>query len=429
MSGLIELEEKRYKEITTYVKEMKAEGKRLASWGAGRKGAAFAERIDPKGELLSWIFDKNEAKWGIVLSSGHKVADFQKELNRMDVVFLPMASFAPENTALLLKFGFPGDIVCVEDWLLGGMREPLQKRLERPRLKPVRNARIAALVVLYKPEPLVTKHIASYADKVDELYVWDNSPEENRQFFTGCAYSGKVRYIHPGVNSGLGEPVNRVANLARESGMGWVLTFDQDSVADEGMVEAMREYVESDMLDAGAAVVTPMVDEPTAKKWEEVEEYLPYLSYVRSTITSGAMYRLDVLCQLRYRQEFFIDQLDHDFCIRTYLSGRKVVRLNHLRLHHQMDAGSFEMREAEGYRFYVGKYSPERYYYQYRNLLYGVREFERSAPGYAAGCRAGLRKLEVMVEHDINKADKVRALRCAREDFEAGVLGKWRNCE
>ena len=424
MLDLIELEEKRYEEIMSYVKEMKSEGKKLASWGAGRKGTAFAARIDPLGKLLSCIFDKYEAKWGSVLSSGHRVADFHKEVTRMDVVFLPMASFVPDNTALLLKSGFLGDIVNVEDWLLGGIREPLQKRLKRPRMKRVREARIAALVILYKPESLVAEHIASYADEVDELYVWDNSPEENVQLLARCAYIGKIRYIHHGANSGLGEPVNRIADLARESGMDWLLTFDQDSVADEGMVEAMREYVESDMLDAGAAVVAPMVDEPTAKTWKRCEEYLPYLSYVRSTITSGAMYRLDVLCRLRYRQEFFIDQLDHDFCIRAYLYGNKVLRLNHLRMHHQMDAGSFEMKEVEGYRFYVGKYSPDRYYYQYRNLLYSIGEFANIAPGYAASCHMGLKKLEIMVEHDINKESNKRAIRYARNDFEAGVLGK-----
>ena len=286
MLDLTEFEEKRYEEIMSYVKRMKSERKKLASWGAGKKGMAFAARIDPLGELLSCIFDKDEAKWGSVLSSGHKVADFHKEVARMDVVFLPMASFVPENTALLLKSGFCGDIIIVEDWLLGGIREPLQNRLERPRMKRVREARIAALVILYKPESLVAEHIASYADKVDALYVWDNSPEENRQLFAGCAYNEKIRYIHTGINSGLGMPVNRGAALARESGMDWLLTFDQDSVAAKGMVEAMREYVESDILDKEVGIVAPMVDEPTSEPDRGWREYLPYISLLLQGIFS-----------------------------------------------------------------------------------------------------------------------------------------------
>lgn len=418
--------EKRYEEIIAYAMDMKAKGKKLAAWGAGKKGTAFVERIDSNGGLLEYIFDKDATKWGKCLPLGHKVVDFHKKICETDVVFLPMTSFVSENTALLLENGFLGDIVCVDDWLLGGVKEPLQKRLESPVLKCVRKARIAALVVLYNPEPLVSVHIESYADKVDVIYIWDNSCDENKTLFSGCAYEQKIRYIHTGVNSGIGEPVNRVADWAMESGMDWLLTFDQDSVADKGMVEAMREYVESDVLDAGVAIVAPMVDEPTAKNDKGWEEYLPFLSYVRSTITSGAMYRLDILCQLRYRQEFFIDQLDHDFCIRAYLSGRTVIRLNHIRLNHQMDAGSFEMREVGGCHFYVDKYSPDRYYYQYRNLLYSAKEFAAIAPDYAASCLDGLKKLEVMAKADSNPAIKDNALRCAREDFQAGIIGKWR---
>ena len=425
MPGVIGFEKKRYEEIIDYIIKMKVKGKRMVSWGAGKKGSIFAARIDPKGELLKCIFDIDDAKWGSVLPSGHKVSDFHKEVNEIDIVFLPMTSFAPENTALLLENGFSGDIISVDDWLLGGVKTPLQKRLEKPALKRVRKVHIAALVVLYKPETLVVEHIASYADKVDALYVWDNSPKGNRYLFAGSAYEARIHYIHTGTNSGIGEPVNRVADLARESGMDWLLTFDQDSVAAKGMVKAMREYVESDRLDKEAAVVATMVDEPTVETGKGCGAYLPYLSYVRSTITSGAMYRLDVLGQLRYRKEFFIDQLDHDFCVRVYLSGRKVARLNHICLHHQVDAGSFELREMDGYRFYVGKYSPARYYYQYRNLLYSAKEFAEIAPDYAESCKAGLRKLETMVKVDRNETINERAIKCAKEDFKAGIMGTW----
>ena len=101
------------------------------------------------------------------------------------------------------------------------------------------------------------------------------------------------------------------------------------------------------------------------------------------------MYRLWIVGRLRYRKDFFIDQLYPDFCIRIYLFGRKVVRLNHVNLHHQIDAGSFEMRKADGYRFYVGKYSLDRYYYQYRNLLYSAKIFAEIAPDYVDSCKAG----------------------------------------
>ena len=429
MSGIIELEKKRYKEIVAYAKEMKATGKKIASWGAGKKGMAFVARIDPGGELLDCVFDKDAAKWGSMLSSGQEVKDYRKEMYGTDVVFLPMASFAAETTAVLLNSGFAGDIVSVEDWLLGGMRTPCQMRLEIPKLRRERVARIAALVILYQPEPTVPEHIASYADKVEMIYVWDNSPKENRCLFVDCSYAEKLRYIYSRDNYGIGEPVNKVADEARKSGMDWLLTFDQDSTASASMVDAMREYVESDILDAEAAVVAPMVDEPTAAVSSAYEEYLPYFSYVRSVITSGAMYKLEVLCDLRYRQEFFIDQLDHDFCIRVYLSGKTVVRLNHIWLHHQKDAGDFPIQEAEGIRFYMGKYSPARYYYQYRNLLYSVKAYADTAPDYVADCRAGIKKLEIMARLDSNKFAHKYALQCAKVDFEAGILGKWHKSE
>ena len=52
--GMLELLkfEKRYEEIIAYAIDIKVKGKKLAFWGAGKKGTAFVERIDSKGALL-----------------------------------------------------------------------------------------------------------------------------------------------------------------------------------------------------------------------------------------------------------------------------------------------------------------------------------------------------------------------------------------
>jgi hypothetical protein len=91
---------------------LKKNGK-TALWGAGAKGATFANLIDPDTELLACVIDINPKKQGKFLSgSGHLITDLhvlQKEKIEKIVVMNP--NYKEEIDKLLKKEGIKAEFV------------------------------------------------------------------------------------------------------------------------------------------------------------------------------------------------------------------------------------------------------------------------------------------------------------------------------
>ncbi|MCH5717221.1 glycosyltransferase family protein [Niabella hibiscisoli] len=87
--------------------------------------------------------------------------------------------------------------------------------------------KVFGVVILYNPADDIKQHIQTYLDKVDRLFVFDNSeliadrkPEE---------LGHKVVVVADGVNRGIAERLNTAARMAIAEGGKWLLTMDQDS--------------------------------------------------------------------------------------------------------------------------------------------------------------------------------------------------------
>ena len=90
--------------------------------------------------------------------------------------------------------------------------------------------KILAVSVVYNPEEeLLLRSVASYADAVDAVWIWRNSPlpealETALKQFEGLSLQGN------GENAGIAKALNAAARYARENGYDALLTMDQDSV-------------------------------------------------------------------------------------------------------------------------------------------------------------------------------------------------------
>ena len=82
--------------------------------------------------------------------------------------------------------------------------------------------KILAVVVAYHPEPdLLRRNLDSFADGVDHILLWRNSPVE-------CDHP-KVELAGDGTNQGIGTALNAAWTYAVQNGFDWLLTMDQDS--------------------------------------------------------------------------------------------------------------------------------------------------------------------------------------------------------
>ena len=87
--------------------------------------------------------------------------------------------------------------------------------------------KLLALVTLYYPPAHITDNLLTYAEDVDGLFVWDNTPGgSNYQFPESISH--KIVRLRQGENTGIGKALNAAAMFALDNGYTYLLTMDQD---------------------------------------------------------------------------------------------------------------------------------------------------------------------------------------------------------
>jgi rhamnosyltransferase len=164
-------------------------------------------------------------------------------------------------------------------------------------------------------------------------------------------------------NRGIAWGLNEAARIALGQGHEWMLTLDQDADTD-----SLREYIseiQSYTPDDDVAVLAP--------KQESGQ-------HPNIAITNGSVIRLSLWLRIHgFDNEMFIDEVDHEYCMRAIMRGYKVVRLSTPLKH---DAGEVNrIRTVRGHVATVGVHQPFRLYYIYRNY-WRIRKYRDDFPEF-----------------------------------------------
>lgn len=276
----------------------------------------------------------------------------------------------------------------------------------------------AAVVVLFNPPADLIDTIRTYRDQVEHVIAVDNTLVPDPELVSALSELGVV-HLPLGENRGIAAALNAGCDRATELGCTLALTLDQDSAATPGMVERLRECLErpgSDDVIIAAPILQHVGGLPaeTALGCSEI----PY------AITSGSLTRLPALRELGgFREEFFIDQVDHELCMRARADGWRILLSGEALLLHRMG----ELRQTGWpFRFYVTDYSALRRYYMVRNLMVLRREFGTDNPEWlAAECSKWSRDLIKIVLAERDKVLKFRLMYRGWRDARRGRLGRY----
>ena len=209
--------------------------------------------------------------------------------------------------------------------------------------------KILAVVVAYHPDPeLLRRNLDSFADGVDHVLLWRNSPLE-------CDHP-KVELAGDCTNQGVGAALNAALAHAVRNGFDWLLTMDQDSCWED--FEAFRAAV---LQRSEPALYGPRINDEALSAPFQPSDFL---------ITSGMLVPVAVLDRLQgWRKDFRVDALDVDLVMRARLAGIPT---------YKVDAGNLvqqfgKRRKTHG--FYVYDYSPRRLYDIFRNHILVIRTY------------------------------------------------------
>ncbi len=282
--------------------------------------------------------------------------------------------------------------------------------------------KIAAIVILYFPEPETLSNIASYINHVDKVFIYDNSPT--------CSFlhnklpsSEKIDYAHDTLNQGIAIRLNDGMRKAVAEQYDWVLTMDQDSFFEPDMIERYLICLQGYANKQEVAMFGTQYgrQQKTFSAQCQPEQ-------IHELITSGTIINVDVFKIVgEFDEALFIDSVDHDYCIRCKQYGFLLIQFANIFLTHAL--GKLVKASSIKTLFLAKKkkfiHNPIRCYYMYRNLLYLEQKFKNQSAELLVSVRStALSSIRNSIFYGRYTVRIAQYLIAAQSDFKKGIMGK-----
>lgn len=292
---------------------------------------------------------------------------------------------------------------------------------------PRNGADICAVMVTYHPDAELAARVARILPQVGALVIVDNgSGEAALERLRALTRDPAIALILNSRNLGIARALNIGIDRASALKFAWVLLLDQDSAIDGDMVDTLIKVhasfpdtahlavVGAGFRDVNAAPSSESAGEPGGDLWIERE----------SVITSGSLIALSVHAAIGpFREEFFIDYVDTDYCRRAHAKGYRVIETRLALMSHAIGA-------ATGHTLlwtekWTSNHSPDRRYYIARNDTVMLRERGRHPFGLWALKSLGrrIRTVKRILLYERQKGSKTMAVAQGLWDGVRGRLG------
>ena len=273
---------------------------------------------------------------------------------------------------------------------------------------------IAATVILYQPDNDVVDNIVTYVDKVDILYIIDNSEKVNTDIRDRLQKKKNVKYISFSDNKGIAKALNHAIHLANIDGHKYLMTMDQDSkFTDEELAKYIEEAInlfkeDKSIILCGINHLAYFPKSPQ-QRYERVDE----------VITSGMILDIEKVEKIGgFLEKLFIDYVDYELCYRAYKNGFTCMMINDCYLTHQV--GSVNPIDRYGIHFNNhNEHNKYRMYYLFRNMIYILKKYPFNWKKSVKDQTKNLLKI-VLVEE--NKKEKIVNVLLGIKD---GIIGRY----
>ncbi|QHT56319.1 glycosyltransferase [Cellulomonas sp. H30R-01] len=235
-----------------------------------------------------------------------------------------------------------------------------------------------AVVTAYRPGPGLAAVVASVVDQVDVVVVVDNTPPGDTDARAHVEPSERVEILPMGYNSGLAAALN--AGVARHPGADRVLLLDQDSTIPPDLVARLGARLDADPT---IGVVGPAPWDADAGRYLDPRSAArPELADLGAIITSGMLVRRATLDAVGpFREDFFVDCVDQEFCLRVRAARWRVCQDRTVLLPHGL--GETRWHGWGPLRLRATHHPTWRLYWIGRNSAIMLREHATAAPGWS----------------------------------------------
>lgn len=282
-----------------------------------------------------------------------------------------------------------------------------------------RRPAVCALIVTFNPGPSFEENIRALRPQVDLIIIIDNhSSDAHRSRIAQIASGYSSEVIWNSRNEGIAAALNAGIRHALAKGEHcWIATFDQDSRVSPTFIDAMLQAYESCPFQKLVALIGPhyISDVGRSPGERDYATTADCFREVKTTMTSGNLVnpRIFEACGM-FDESFFIDYVDHEFCLRLRRHGFRIIEaVSALLLHSH---GLRTEHRIFNRNVVATNYAPVRRYYNARNRVRVYRKYCATEPWWVTKDIFGLFKeiLKLLV-FEQNRGEKLTNI----------VLGAW----
>lgn len=230
---------------------------------------------------------------------------------------------------------------------------------------------VCAIVVTYHPDDSLADRFAPLREQVGSLLIVDNNSTAGAvSMLRQMAVNLDTGLILNLQNLGVATAFNVALEYAIAAGYQWALLFDQDTSPGDGVLkglqEAYKDFPTKDVL----AIIGSNYVEPQTGRLRFSRPITNGRSWRtrRVVITSGSLLSLHAYKLLGpFRDEYFIDCVDLEYCLRARSKGFEVIATTKALMHHfvgQPRRLRVPWRDIE-----LSDHAPIRQYYMIRNNI------------------------------------------------------------
>jgi rhamnosyltransferase len=259
-----------------------------------------------------------------------------------------------------------------------GMNVRMRLNDESPK-PPLHGSAVCAILVTYHPDAALPARLGRIAPQVGAIVIVDNgSTDAEVSMLHDIAADPRIHLTLNCRNLGVARALNLGVQCADSLGYSLALLLDQDTSVEAGMVRTLlgiyRSFADRDRLavigsnyrDVNKPSPEPNGLASNAAAWDEAE----------SVITSGSLLPLAAHADIGpFREEFFIDFVDTDYCFRARAKGYHVIKSRKHLMSHAI--GALHESRFLWFRRWTYNHSPDRRYYIARNNTVLIREYGR----------------------------------------------------
>jgi rhamnosyltransferase len=247
---------------------------------------------------------------------------------------------------------------------------------------------ICAVIVTYYPDSDLLDRIERVTKQVAQTVIVDNgSPASCIEQIRKVAQKWVVHLILNGSNEGIARALNLGVQWAASRGYRWILTLDQDTSVDTNMIDSLAEVFHFYPLPERLAVIGSNYRHKVngALSCDDVigPNGFPGRE-MKTVLTSGSLVSVDAFQAIGgFREDFFIDCVDHEYCLRARARGFHVVMTSKPIMEHGI--GHLTEHRLLWKKVGTSNHSPGRQYFMTRNSLILAREHIRKEPRWILG--------------------------------------------